>query len=98
MNRYKFTDEGMRFDGKRVHKSLIMPRITIDANDIYVTSNETTYLDTLAHSYYGDISLWWIIASANNLGNGRLSVTPGKQLRIPMNITKILNEIKKLNS
>jgi hypothetical protein len=98
MNRYKFTNEGTRFDGKRVYGSLIIPPIAIDTNDIYITSNETTYLDTLAHSYYGDISMWWIIASANNLGNGRLSVTPGKQLRIPMNITKILNDVKKLNS
>jgi len=37
----------------------------------------------LAHKYYGDSSLWWIIASSNNLGKGTLVVPENTILRIP---------------
>jgi hypothetical protein len=97
MNRYRFAEEGKRYDGKRMQRTVIFPKIAVDETDVYITSNDMMYFDTLAHKYYGDISLWWIIAAANHMCNGRLSVSPGKQLRIPMNITRILNDIQASN-
>ncbi len=98
MNRYSEISITNRFDGKRVYKSTLYPTIEESDSDVYIISNDTDYLDTLANKYYSDPSLWWIIALANNIGKGRLSVESGLQLRIPTNIGKILSEFNKLNS
>ena len=95
MNRYSVAQIDTRFDGKRVYKSVLYPSIAVDNSDFYIVTNEVMYLDFLANKYYNDTSLWWIIALANNLGKGRLSVPAGIQLRIPGNILKIMN-LKKL--
>ena len=50
-------------------------------DDIYVITQEGDRLDLLAHQFYGDVSLWWYIAKANNLKFITLDV--GKRLRIP---------------
>ena len=42
--------------------------------------------------------LWWILARANYLGKGDLSIPIGKQLRIPEDYLGILDEYKKLNN
>ena len=39
-------------------------------------------LDQLAHNFYGDGTLWWIIAAASDIG-WWLQVPPGTVLRIP---------------
>jgi hypothetical protein len=98
MNRYNVAQLDTRFDGKRVYKSVIYPVIHQDSTDIYIITNDTMYLDVLADKYYKDVSLWWVIALANNIGKGRLSVPSGIQLRIPGNIFKILNDYKLINS
>jgi nucleoid-associated protein YgaU len=46
------------------------------------TSVEGDRLDILAGIYYGNGSLWWVIAAASNIGWG-LQVPPGTLLRIP---------------
>lgn len=97
MSRYTTTPIIKRWDGKRVYKTTHYPSILPQPNDIQITSNETDYLDTLAHKYYGDASLYWIIALANNLGKGRLSVPSGLTLRIPMNVSEIVNQFNRLN-
>lgn len=97
MNRYSNSEIFRRFDGKQVYRSVIYPPIPVDNADIYIVTNETMYLDSLAHTYYKDVSLWWIIAAANNLGKGRLSVPAGIQIRIPANVYVILEKYKELN-
>ena len=98
MNRYSVAKIDARFDGKRVYKSVLYPSISVDSSDFYIVTNETMYLDSLAFKYYKDTSLWWIIALANNLGKGRLSVPSGLQLRIPGNVSKIINDYNLINS
>ena len=50
-------------------------------NDIWVISQYGDRLDLLAYQYYGDTSLWWYIARANNL---KTMVVPiGSSIRIP---------------
>ena len=39
-------------------------------------------LDTIAGKFYGDSSLWWVIAAASNIGWG-LQVPPGTIINIP---------------
>ena len=98
MNRYSFANQNKRWDGKRVYKSLLYPKIPYAMNDLYIITNETTTFDVLANTYYKDPTLWWILAQANKLGNGRLSVLAGIQLRIPQNVSNIIADFKLLNS
>ena len=99
MNRYSYTTKSNRWDGKQVYQTLIYPPIPVSGTDIYITVSDSDYLDELAYKYYQDTSLWWIIAVANNLGKGKLSVKlTNSQLRIPTNITNILQNFKLLNS
>ena len=98
MNRYSVAKPDVRFDGKRTFKSVIYPNIREDNSDKFIVTNETMYLDTLAFKYYKDPSYWWIIALANNIGQGKLSVESGKQIRIPGNLSKIMADYIELNS
>jgi nucleoid-associated protein YgaU len=97
-NRYANINElKTQFSKKRYLGSIIYPKIKPSDNDIYLISEASDRLDLLAHKYYGDTGLWWIIAVANNLNNASLSIEPGKQLRIPSDIGKILNDLNKIN-
>jgi hypothetical protein len=42
--------------------------------------------------------LWWIIARANNIGKGDLTVPIGTQIRIPSDYISIIDTYKNLNS
>lgn len=97
MKRYASNATQTRWDGKQVYKSTVYPVIKPLNSDFLIVASEGDYLDTLAHKYYKDSTLWWIIACANNIGKGRLSITPGTQLRIPVNIFSIINEFKQMN-
>lgn len=87
-----------RFDGKRFLGTRLYPSIKESDSDVIYITNDSDYLDTLAHKFYKDKSLWWIIALANNLGNGRLSVPGGLQLRIPMRVEEIVVGYNKINN
>lgn len=97
MKRYESTQIDTRYDGKRVYKTTSYPQIEALDTDIVVISNESDTLDNLAYKFYGDPTLWWIIALANGLGNGRMGVAPGLQLRIPVQVDNILSEFHNLN-
>lgn len=98
MIRYNSTPIDVRWDGKRVYQTTIYPIILPSSTDLQVISNETDYLDTLAYKYYGDPTLYWIIAIANpSLGKGRLSIPPGLTLRIPIDVNGIVNQFNSLN-
>jgi len=97
MKRYESTEVVKRWDGKRVYRTTQYPEIKPEDTDIYVTSRQGDYLDALAYKYYNDPSCWWIIAKANNIGKGRLSIEPGLQLRIPSNPNQIISKFHALN-
>ncbi len=97
MKRYSNITKKQRWDGKVVFNTTHYPSIPVSDTDFFVITDETDYLDTLSFKYYRDPTLWWIIALANNIGKGRLSIEPGTQLRIPTNISKILSDFDKLN-
>ena len=98
MKRYNNIPVQTRYDGKRVYKTTTYPVIVPSDSDIQVISNEGDYLDTLAYKYYGDPTLYWIIANANKIGKGRLSVQAGLTLRIPINVNDIVDQYNRLNS
>ena len=45
-------------------------------------------LDILAGEFYGDASLWWVIAAASGIGWG-MQVPPGTVLDIPSRIEQV---------
>lgn len=98
MKRYDNIPIQTRWDGKRVFKSVAYPIIPPQSSDLQIVSNETDCLDTLAYKYYGDPTLYWVIARANNLGKGRMSIPPGFTLRIPIDVNGIVNQFNILNS
>jgi nucleoid-associated protein YgaU len=98
MKRYSSTQVKTRWDGKRVYFTTQYPIIEPMDSDIVIISTEADYLDSMAYKYYGDPTLWWIIALTNNLGKARMSIPPGLQLRIPTNINEILVNFSSLNA
>tara|TARA_B100000287_G_scaffold247625_1_gene232772 strand:+ start:184 stop:486 length:303 start_codon:yes stop_codon:yes gene_type:complete len=97
MNRYKFSKILRDKLGHRNYDQTLYPKIEESENDIYITARVGDRLDMYAYRFYRDTSLWWIIAQANQLSNGSLSVEPGKQVRIPQNLQKILGDLEFIN-
>ena len=90
VSRYKNNETKKLNDGRTVYRSRIYPEIPLSDNDTYVASETGDRLDTLAYQYYNNSSLWWIIASANNIHNAPLGLKDGTILRIPQNYIEIL--------
>lgn len=74
------------------------PKIARDSEDIFIETRIGDRFDTIADEFYGDVTLWWIIAKANILINGSLAVESGIRLRIPINTEAIINEFYELNN
>ncbi len=74
------------------------PEIPLSVNDIYVYTSQGDRYDLLALNYYGDSSLWWVIAVANpNVSLGTLVIPEGVQIRIPGNYTNTVEEFNFIN-
>ncbi len=98
MNRYQDIPQ-IKINNKPVYRTVRYPEIPLNENDIYVTTTQGDRFDTLALQYYQDESLWWIISIANESLLQNSLVTPeGIQLRIPSNLSKIINDYKRINS
>ena len=96
MNRYESTQiiSGSNSTIKRL-ETTTYPEFERREDDIYIISRKLERLDLLADRYYDDSRFWWVIARANNLGKGSLSIPAGKQIRIPQNITDIFGELNR---
>jgi hypothetical protein len=97
MSRYNNIQIRKIKNGKRYFKTVKYPVINKTLNDRYIVGQMGDRLDNLANSYYEDSSLWWIIARANNIGKGDLTVPLGKQIRIPFNYVTIVEQFNELN-
>jgi nucleoid-associated protein YgaU len=97
MNRYEDITIVKTEEGKRYRKSVQYPLMERKLTDIYIIGARHDRLDNLAFKYYEDARLWWIIARANNIGKGNLTVPIGAQLRIPQDYLQIIQEYNILN-
>lgn len=86
-------------ENKVIYQSVIYPKIEKADDDIIITVGSTDRLDLLAHDYYGDSTLYWIIAKANNIISNDLYPEIGTQLSIPnrQRLGKILTDLRNLN-
>ena len=92
IERYKeFSTEMIdRSTSKRRIATTSYPVFPFRDSDIYIYSKSGHRLDILAFQYYGDQSLWWVIARSNNLGKGSFNIPPGIRLRIPHPVDQIV--------
>jgi len=96
MKRYATTRKKRDKAGMMVYTTTYYPPIPIENEDQFTYSKVGDRLDMLAFKYYGDVTLWWVIAKANSI-IGKTALKPGKTLRIPGNIQKILENFEALN-
>ena len=54
-------------------------------------------LENLAYRYYGDSTLWWIIAKANGIRDGSFGLKPDEKLRIPGSVPQIVSDLRAIN-
>ena len=81
MDRYRNTEKRKTEDGKLVYRSTLYDNVPISDDDVYVITQYGDRLDLLAYQFFGDVTLWWYIARANNLFS--INVPENIQLRIP---------------
>jgi len=82
--RYQTTSNIQTASEKYRKSTTIYPTMPINpSQDIYIRTTTMDRLDKLAYDFYGDASMWWIIATANNLGKGTLIIPSNTRIRIP---------------
>lgn len=96
-DRYRDIKELTTEDGSKYRTNSIYPTIPETEDDIYVITTGGDRYDTLARQFYGDSSLWWVIASANNSKKDGLIVEQGVQLRIPAKSLDVKGLFSNLN-
>ena len=90
MNRYISSKViQLRNDNTSKHATSFVPVIERDDTDLFIRTRAGDRLDNLAHEFYQDVTMWWVLASANNLGKGTFAIPPGTRLRIPLNMSDI---------
>ena len=96
MKRYRSTRLKRDKSGIISYQTTKYPLIPIQDNDIFIVTKVGDRIDSLAFDYYGDSTLWWIIAKANGI-KGKISIDPATDLRIPGNVSQIIEDFEKLN-
>ena len=97
--RYQYTEQTKDAVTKnRKYNSTIYPKIELSEDDVYIISNIGDRMDLLADKYYDDVTLWWIIAAANQIGKGSMNIIPGTNLRIPQDLEPIFSAMEILNT
>ena len=86
-------------NGKRFYKNLKYPHIPFSSNDIYVITTVGDRLDSIAHQFYNDVRLWWIITAANPdvIRRDSYNLKPNLEIRIPTNLSPIIESFKEIN-
>lgn len=83
--------------GERYYVNNVYPDIPLSPEDSYVITVLGDRMDLLALDFYGDVSFWWVIASANALTGDSLYLEPGAQIRIPANLVGVITNYKLVN-
>ena len=99
MSRYTTTRQIKDESGKRKAETTILPVAPLSEDDIYIQVTSPERLDLLADTFYNDVDLWWIIATANPdvIRRDSYNLKPGLEIRIPLNTEEILREYENLN-
>lgn len=85
-------------ENKSFYETRLLPDVERQPEDLIITVDSGQRLDRLAFEYYDDAKLWWVIASANELGRGDWTVPAGTQIRIPQNLSAVTTETRQINN
>ena len=96
MKRYSTTKLKRDQSGIISYQTTRYPAIPIQDSDRFIVTRVGDRIDSLAYKFYGDSTLWWIIAKANGI-KGKISIDPATDLRIPGNVSQIIEDFEKLN-
>ena len=77
--------------GKTGYLPTKYPSLVPSNNDTYIIARAEDRLDLIATDFYGDPTLWWVVAMANDLPGDSMYTPLGFQLRIPGNLSDALN-------
>ena len=99
MKRYSTIPTTKGPEGNLMYKTVRYPEIPRSLSDTYVFVTDGDRYDTLALTYYGDSSLWWIISIANPQLT-QMSMYPplGVQIRIPSDIGGVISQYERINA
>ena len=105
MNRYsenktfRTINNNLRNRGLRYYNTSRYPLVPLSEDDIYAISEFGDRLETLAYQFYGDVTLYWIIAivNPNIIPFDSLFIPVGSQIRIPQDISSIIDSYNELN-
>tara|TARA_Y100001972_G_scaffold101329_1_gene126153 strand:- start:5194 stop:5514 length:321 start_codon:yes stop_codon:yes gene_type:complete len=105
MNRYveipirqTLTDD-LRTRGTLFRNSALYPTVPQQESDIYAITEWGDRFESLAFRFYGDVTLWWVIAISNPdvADFSSIFLPVGSQIRIPQNISPIIDSYNELN-
>jgi hypothetical protein len=99
INRTQYIKQNKNFQGKSYYKPIQYPSIPLSVRDIYILTTVGDRLDSLANHFYNDVSLWWVIATANPdiIRKDSYNLKPNLEIRIPVNISQILSNFENIN-
>jgi len=83
--------------GNSMYAPTYYPSIEPKTDDSYILTGTEDRLDLIAYDFYGDSTLWWIIAMVNNLKGDSMYPPAGIYLNIPSNISELINSYNKAN-
>jgi hypothetical protein len=83
--------------GNSMYAPTYYPDIVAKVDDDYIITGTEDRLDLIAYDFYGDSTLWWIVAMANNLEGDSMYPPAGIYLRMPKNISELINSYNSYN-
>ncbi len=84
-------------EGKQLYQQTYYPEIGLNEDDTYIITSYNDRLDLIAYDFWGDESLWWAVAMANDLECDSFYPPVGIQLRVPKDPTFLINAFQKEN-
>lgn len=84
--------------GKVGYLPNVYPSLALSNNDYYIIAREEDRMDLIAQDFFGDATLWWVVAMANDLPGDSMYPPLGFQLRIPGNLNDAISQFETVNS
>ena len=96
-DRYRSLKISKTKEGKTYYANPIYPPAPLSSNDLWAITTEGDRWDLLAKAFYGDASLWWILASLHPQYADSMVLPPGVQIRIPNSPQQMREEYDQQN-
>jgi len=75
--------EPLSIDGIEFWDRVEFPTLIDQPDDFFYDVQEPDTIEILAHRFYGDVRLWWVIAIANDMELPPFGMNAGTTIQIP---------------